>query len=178
MCDFKGCTKAFHIACIGFSSVPKGDFICDAHKTVCAVPKAASTFTMPIMFVDAGSESGKGMYRMMSDKRITHVAGVELSVPWFRASVAIFSTLRTSFHRRGFRMPEVTIFESDMLAQTPDMKYLYSSAAIMWQNNFVYGEEPYCAQRSIACQDHSHSCKVTRYCHGILLSIFQSNLKE
>jgi hypothetical protein len=143
MCDFKGCTKSVHIKCIGLSSVPKGDYICDAHT----VPKAASSFAMPIMFVDAGSESGKGMYRMMSDKRITHVAGVELSVPWFHASVEIFSTLRTLFIQGRFRMPEVTIFESDMLAQTPDMKYLYSSAAIMWQNNFVFGEEEFCARK-------------------------------
>jgi hypothetical protein len=45
----------------------------------------------PITFMDAGSESGKGMYRMMSDKCITHVAGVEIQGPWFHASCQIFA---------------------------------------------------------------------------------------
>ena len=100
----------------------------------------------PITFVDAGSESGKGMYRMMSDKRITHVAGVELQGPWFRTSCHIFAHLRQAFKDRGYRMPAVSILHSCMCAQNiPELKYLYSITAFAWMNNYVYHKVKYFA---------------------------------
>lgn len=91
-----------------------------------------------VVFVDAGSESGKGLYMMMTDKRIKHVAGIELQEAWFRASMRIFNFCRNRFRALGYRMPEVTIINSDMMSQTPELKYLYSSAGIMWMNNYVF----------------------------------------
>jgi hypothetical protein len=92
----------------------------------------------PITFMDAGSESGKGMYRMMSDKCITHVAGVEIQGPWFHASCQIFAHLRQAFKTRGFRMPAVSILHSCMCANIPELKYLYSITALLWMNNYVF----------------------------------------
>jgi hypothetical protein len=92
----------------------------------------------PITFMDAGSESGKGMYRMMSDKCITHVAGVEIQGPWFHASCQIFAHLRQAFKARGFRMPAVSILHSCMCANIPELKYLYSITALLWMNNYVF----------------------------------------
>jgi Ulp1 protease family, C-terminal catalytic domain len=95
--------------------------------------------------MDAGSESGKGMYRMMSNKRITHVAGVELQKPWFDASCHIMAHLRKEFKRRRFRMPAVTIVHSCMCANIQELKYLYSITALLWMNNYVFHKIQYFA---------------------------------
>jgi hypothetical protein len=94
-------------------------------------------------FVDAGSESGRGLYHMIRDKRVTHVAGVEYQLAWFQLSTKIFTSVRTEFQRRGYRMPEVTLIHSCMIAQQPVMKWLYSISSIMWMNNFVYDKYDY-----------------------------------
>ena len=94
-------------------------------------------------FLDAGSESGRGLYHMIRDKRITHVAGVEYQLAWFQLSMKIFTSVRTEFQRRGYRMPEVTLIHSCMIAQQPVMKWLYSISSIMWMNNFVYDKYDY-----------------------------------
>jgi hypothetical protein len=94
-------------------------------------------------FVDAGSESGRGLYHMIRDKRVTHVAGVEYQFAWFQLSTKIFTSVRTEFQRRGYRMPEVTLIHSCMIAQQPVMKWLYSISSIMWMNNFVYDKYDY-----------------------------------
>jgi hypothetical protein len=106
-----------------------------------------------VTFMDAGSESGKGMYRMMSDKRITHVAGVELQKPWFDASCKIMAHLRQSFAKRNFRMPAVTILHSCMLDlenKFPELTYLYSSAGLLWMNNYAMDNprEPFFATKA------------------------------
>jgi hypothetical protein len=102
----------------------------------------------PVVFVDAGSESGKGLYMMMTDQRIKHVAGIELQEAWFRASTRIFAFCRDRFRDLGYRMPEVTLINSDMMSQTPELKYLYSSAGIMWMNNYVFDSgDPYFAEK-------------------------------
>jgi hypothetical protein len=45
-------------------------------------------------------------------------------------------------------MPEVTLINSDMMSQTPELKYLYSSAGIMWMNNYVFDSgDPYFAEK-------------------------------
>ena len=106
-----------------------------------------------VTFMDAGSESGKGMYRMMSDKRITHVAGVELQKPWFDASCKIMAHLRQSFAKRNYRMPAVTILHSCMLDvqnKFPELTFLYSSAGLLWMCNYAFDNPraPYCATKA------------------------------
>jgi len=97
--------------------------------------------------MDAGSEAGKGLYWMMSDKRITHVAGVELQQPWYDASCFIMAHLRQTFAKNKFRMPKVTIVRSCMVAEIPELTYLYSIARIMWSNNFVFDKVQYFASK-------------------------------
>jgi hypothetical protein len=101
------------------------------------VPIASNPHTS-CMFLDAGSEAGIGLFNMMIDNRISHVAGVEIQREWFEISVNIFEFVREAFQKRGFRMPQVTIFNSCMLAETRQLKWLYSSASIVWMNNFVF----------------------------------------
>ena len=101
-----------------------------------------------VTFMDAGSEAGKGLYWMMSDKRITHVAGVEIQQPWYDASCLIMAHLRQTFAAKGYRMPAVTIVRSCMVAAIPELTYLYSIASIMWCNNFVFHKVPYFAAKS------------------------------
>jgi hypothetical protein len=98
-----------------------------------------------VTFMDAGSEAGRGMYWMMSDKRITHVAGVELQQAWYDASCIIMAHLRETFAAKKFRMPKVTIVRSCMVAAIPELTYLYSIARINWSNNFVFDKIPYFA---------------------------------
>jgi hypothetical protein len=93
------------------------------------------------MFLDAGSEAGIGLFNMMNDYRISHVAGVEIQKEWFQISVTIFEFVREAFHNHGFRMPQVTIFNSCMLAETRQLKWLYSCASIVWINNFVFDKQ-------------------------------------
>jgi hypothetical protein len=100
-----------------------------------------------VTFMDAGSESGKGLYRMMSDERITHVAGVELQQAWYDASCVIMTCLRTLFKAKKFRMPAVTIVRSCMAADIPELTYLYSIARIMWMNNYVFHKVEYFAAK-------------------------------
>jgi len=101
-----------------------------------------------VTFMDAGSEAGKGLYWMMSDKRITHVAGVEIQQPWYDASCIIMANLRQTFAAKNYRMPAVTIVRSCMVAPIPELTYLYSIASIMWSNNFVFHKVQYFAAKS------------------------------
>jgi len=127
---------------------------CDAiqrTRTMQSPPRASSTPRADlgdVTFMDAGSESGKGLYRMMSDKRITHVAGVELQQAWYNASCDIMTYLRKLFKAKNFRMPAVTIVCSCMVADIPELTYLYSIARIMWMNNYVFHKIPYFAAKS------------------------------
>jgi hypothetical protein len=82
---------------------------------------------------------------MMSNKRITHVAGVELQKPWFDASCHIMAHLRKEFKRRRFRMPAVTIVHSCMCANIQELKYLYYITALLWMNNYVFHKIQYFA---------------------------------
>ena len=97
----------------------------------------------PCIFVDAGSESGRGLYHMIGDKRITHVAGIEFQLAWFQLSQKIFNNVRNEFEARGYRMPEVTLIHSCMLDQKPVLNWLYSITSIMWMNNFVFDKYVY-----------------------------------
>jgi hypothetical protein len=98
---------------------------------------------VPCIFVDAGSESGRGLFQMMKDDRVTHVAGIEFQQSWFQLSVSIFKHVRHHFRIGNYRMPEVTLIHSCMLAQTQLLKWLYSITSIMWMNNFVFDKVPY-----------------------------------
>jgi len=98
---------------------------------------------IPCLFLDAGSESGKGLYKMMQDERISHVAGVEFQKSWFHISTQIFRNIRQQFSERNYRMPHVTLVHSCMLAQTSILKWLYSSASLVWMNNFVFDKFEY-----------------------------------
>ncbi len=126
---------------------------CDAiqrTRTLQSPPRASSTPRADlgdVTFMDAGSESGKGLYRMMSDKRITHVAGVELQQAWYNASCDIMTYLRNLFKAKNFRMPAVTIVCSCMVADIPELTYLYSIARIMWMNNYVFHKVEYFAAK-------------------------------
>ena len=120
-------------------------------RTMRSPPRAALSNPRPnlgdVTFMDAGSESGKGLYRMMSDKRITHVAGVELQHAWYTASCDIMTYLRKLFKAKNFRMPAVTIVRSCMAADIPELTYLYSIARIMWMNNYVFHKVEYFAAK-------------------------------
>jgi hypothetical protein len=112
-----------------------------------ALNHGAASSAKDVTFMDAGSESGKGMYRMMSDKRITHVAGVELQQAWYDASCNIMSHIRAACKKHNYRMPAVTIVRSCMVdALNQELDYLYSIARIMWMNNFVFGRVEFFAQ--------------------------------
>jgi hypothetical protein len=107
-----------------------------------AAPNKADSNT-PCIFVDAGSESGRGLFQMMKDDRVTHVAGVEFQQSWFQLSISIFKRVRHHFRTGNYRMPQVTLIHSCMLAQTQLLKWLYSITTIMWMNNFVFDKLPY-----------------------------------
>jgi hypothetical protein len=80
---------------------------------------------------------------MMKDDRVTHVAGVEFQQSWFQLSVSIFQRVRYHFRAGNYRMPQVTLIHSCMLAQTQLLKWLYSITTIMWMNNFVFDKLTY-----------------------------------
>ncbi len=101
-------------------------------------PTSDHEIDIPILFLDCGSEAGKGLYKMMQDERIAHVAGVEFQKPWFHISTQIFRSIRQQFSEKNYRMPHVTLVHSCMLAQTSILKWLYSSASLVWMNNFVF----------------------------------------
>ena len=110
---------------------------------------SAASPAKDVTFMDAGSESGKGMFRMMSDKRITHVAGVELQQAWYDASCTIMSHIRAACKEKNYRMPAVTIVRSCMVDPSKqELDYLYSIATIMWMNNFVFGQVEFFAAKS------------------------------
>jgi hypothetical protein len=111
-----------------------------------ALEHDAASSAKDVTFLDAGSESGKAMYRMMSDKRITHVAGVELQQAWYDASCTIMSHIRGVCKANNYRMPTVTIVRSCMVDTTkPELNYLYSIVKIMWMNNYVFNRVEYFA---------------------------------
>ena len=115
-----------------------------------------------VTFMDAGSEGGKGMYRMMSDKRIKHVAGVELQQAWYDASCKIMAHLREVFKAKNYRMPAVTIVRSCMVADIPELTYLYSITNLAWMNNFVFNKVQYFAAtrtNKSAPQPLLHGCR-------------------
>ena len=102
-----------------------------------AVRQSTST-EVPFVFLDVGSESGRGLVRMLHDDRITHAAGVELQTPWFQLSVTLFQDLRKSFVQHGFKLPSITLIRSDMLAATPILAYIYGITSISLMNNEVF----------------------------------------
>jgi len=105
--------------------------------------KTVSQSNHPCVFLDAGSESGHFLFRMMDHPSITHVAGVEIQKAWFDISVEIFKFIRIVCISQNFRMPAVTLFNSCMLSSNHEIKYLYSTSNIVWQNNFVYHKEKF-----------------------------------
>ena len=121
------------------------------------VPTASTPHTS-CMFLDAGSEAGVGLFNMMIDNHILHVAGVEIQTAWFQISANIFQFVRTSFQKRGFRMPQVTILNSCMLAQTRELKWLYSCASIVWMNNFAFDKQ----EHFKSIRDSSHAKHTSR----------------
>jgi hypothetical protein len=117
--------------------------MCSPSKTKSKTAPNETDSNVPCIFVDAGSESGRGLFQMMKDDRVTHVAGVEFQQSWFQLSVSIFKRVRYHFRAGNYRMPQVTLIHSCMLAQTQLLKWLYSITTIMWMNNFVFDKLPY-----------------------------------
>jgi len=107
-------------------------------KTALSPLKKAASSNHPCVFVDAGSEAGHALFRMMDNTSITHVAGIEIQKAWFDISVEMFKHIRGCCISRKFRLPSVTLFNSCMLSDVPQITYLYSIANIVWMNNFVY----------------------------------------
>ena len=87
------------------------------------------TGEVPLVFLDVGSEAGRGLLKMLHDGRITHAAGIELQPAWFALSVRLFKALRKAFASQGYRMPQISLFRSCMLAQKPELEYLYANAS-------------------------------------------------
>ena len=98
--------------------------------------------TTPVVFLDVGCESGRGLVRMLHDDRITHVAGIELQRAWFKLSVVLFQELRALFIQNGFRMPSVTIFNSCLMSPKPELVYIYTTCSIAVMNNEVFDTKP------------------------------------
>jgi len=94
--------------------------------------------SVPCVFLDLGSESGRALVRMLHDERITHAAGVEHQIPWFELSVTLFQELRQAFVEANFRMPAITLFRSCMLKTKPELAYIYAIASIAYMNNEVF----------------------------------------
>lgn len=105
--------------------------------------KDSSSSSLPCVFLDCGSEAGRGMFQMMQSNRINHIAGIELQNSWFRVSIFLMKYVRREFQKQGYRMPEVTLINSCMCAQTPLLTWIYSVTSIIWMNNFVFDKCPY-----------------------------------
>lgn len=103
---------------------------------------AAATHTQSC-FLDIGSEIGRGMYAMLGDSNITHIAGIEIQQTLFEISVRIFEKVRSIFSTEGWEMPQVTLLNSCMLKKCPELDVLYSFANIIWINNFVFDRDIY-----------------------------------
>jgi hypothetical protein len=94
---------------------------------------------VPLVFLDVGSESGRGLVKMLHDNRITHAAGVELQPGWFNFCVVMFRRLRTLFIEKGYRLPSITILQSCMLmTKNSGLAYLYATCSIAFMNNEVF----------------------------------------
>jgi hypothetical protein len=124
--------------------------------------------SVPCVFLDCGSEAGRAMYQMMQTSRINHVAGIELQNSWFKVSTTIMKFVRQEFQKKKYRMPEVTIINSCMVAQTPLLTWMYSVASIVWMNNFVFDKTPY-----FNCRDptSAESCTKAQVAGNNTLSI-------
>jgi hypothetical protein len=105
--------------------------------------KESSSSSLPCVFLDCGSEAGRAIFQMMQSSRINHIAGIELQNSWFRVSTVIMKYVRQEFQKKKYRMPEVTLINSCMVAQTPLLTWMYSVASIIWMNNFVFDKTPY-----------------------------------
>jgi hypothetical protein len=109
-----------------------------AHASPSRIRAAVLRASVPCVFLDLGSESGRALVRMLHDERITHAAGVEHQTPWFELSVTLFQELRQAFVDAHFRMPAVTLFRSCMLKTKPELEYIYAIASIAYMNNEVF----------------------------------------
>ena len=99
---------------------------------------------VPLVFLDVGSESGRGLVKMLHDDRITHAAGVELQPGWFQLCVVLFRRLRTLFIDEGYRLPSITIIQSCLLlTENSGLAYLYATCSIAIINNEVFDKKPY-----------------------------------
>jgi hypothetical protein len=109
-------------------------------------PKVITQTTVastPVVFLDVGCESGRCLVRMLHDARITHVAGIELQLAWFKLSVLLFQELRTLFIQNRFAMPSITIFRSCLMSPKPELAYIYSICSIALMNNEVFDKKEY-----------------------------------
>jgi hypothetical protein len=104
-------------------------------------------------FLDIGSEIGRGMYAMLGDTNITHIAGIEIQQKLFAISVSIFEQVRSIFSREGWEMPQVTLLNSCMLKRCPELDVLYSFANIIWINNFIFDRDVYFNEMRDATSD-------------------------
>jgi hypothetical protein len=105
---------------------------------VSAHTSPSSVSSVPCVFLDLGSESGRALVRMLHDERITHAAGVEHQIPWYELSVTLFQELRQAFVKAHFRMPAITLCRSCMLKTKPELAYIYAIASIAYMNNEVF----------------------------------------
>jgi hypothetical protein len=109
-----------------------------AHASPSRIHAAVLRASVPCVFLDLGSESGRALVRMLHDERITHAAGVEHQIPWFQLSVTLFRELRQAFVDAHLRMPAITLFRSCMLKTKPELAYIYAIASIAYMNNEVF----------------------------------------
>ena len=104
-------------------------------------------------FLDIGSEIGRGLYAMLGDPNIIHIAGIEIQQEMFAVSVSIFEGVRRICLQEGLRMPQVTLLNSCMLKRCPELDVLYSFADIIWINNFVFDRDIYFSETKDATSD-------------------------
>jgi hypothetical protein len=109
-----------------------------AHASPPCVHASLLRASVPCVFLDLGSESGRALVRMLHDDRITHAAGVEHQIPWFQLSVTLFQEIRQAFVDARLRMPAITLFRSCMLKTKPELAYIYAIASIAYMNNDVF----------------------------------------
>ena len=109
-----------------------------AHASPSRIHAAVLRASVPCVFLDLGSESGRALVRMLHDDRITHAAGVEHQIPWFQLSVTLFQEIRQAFVDARLRMPAITLFRSCMLKTKPELAYIYAITNIAYMNNEVF----------------------------------------
>jgi hypothetical protein len=147
----------------------------------CGASNTTSDSHSDCCFLDIGSEIGRGLYAMLGDPNISHIAGIEIQPEMFALSVSIFKGVRSFCLQEGFRMPQVTLLNSCMLKRCPELDLLYSFADIIFINNFVFDRDIYFSETKDATSDRHVSKqfdKTSRFLSANLAARLRTALRD